>query len=233
MTNGHAEGLGQATVSGAKTASTHQPTNDSHALAPWAESNQGLLSLIALFVALAIAVYEVKRAARAEMQAERAYCDWAISAAERSMELSRDAIRTILTNDQSVYRMPLGMWRFLQANAIATLEEILPGKLNNPELTHHVNRLLRTMKMEVKGENGSSEALEELQQHLTYVEIARDHIKRVKPKKSRELVIIYIGIVANKGKLTLSAVAGWRPFRKRHTYAEEWGQPFDLTDRPS
>lgn len=217
----------------AKTASSEQSHSDPAALVPWAESNQGLLSLIALFVALAIAIYEVKRAARAEMQAERAYCDWAILAAERSMELSRDAIQTVLTKDQSAYRMPLTMWRFLQGNAIATLEEILPGKLNNPELTHHVNRLLRTMQMEVKGEDGSGEAIESLRQHLTYVEIARDHIRRIKPKTFREDVAQRFARSIMNAKVAVRRIANWRPFRKRLSYTDEWGQPFDLTDRPN
>jgi hypothetical protein len=211
----------------------HERLVDTNGVLPWAENNQGSLSLLALIVALAIAVYEVKRAARSEMRAERAYCDWAINSAEHSMETSRDAIRTILTGDQSIYRMPLVQWRFQNGGAIAVLEEILPDKPNNPELTHHVNRLLRTMKMEVEGEDGSSEALKDLRAHLHYTEIARDHIRRLKPKTDRERIANFANEAVAKTSIGYTRLKAWRPFRKKLSYADEWGQPFDLTDRPT
>lgn len=158
---------------------------DQQGVWPWAEHNQGLLSVAALIVALAIAVYEVRRAARVESRAADEYVRWVLNCADRSIELTTDAMRTIDEDPSPPDRMPLSLWRFLNGNTVATLEEIQPLRPSHPELAHHVNRLLRTMKMEIVGDDGSPTAREQLEQLRTYVQIGRDHVARLAPSYSR------------------------------------------------
>jgi hypothetical protein len=88
------------------------------------------------------------------------------------------------------------------------------------------------MKMNVKGSDASQEALDDLRNHFTYTEIARDHIKRVRPKSDRERLAGFVNIALQKVLSVYPALRYWRPFKETLPYAALWGQPFDLTKRP-
>lgn len=65
--------------------------NRTDGVAPWAESNQGLISVLALVAALALALFEQKRALAAEARAHRA-------AEEAKAEAAAEARETAITN---------------------------------------------------------------------------------------------------------------------------------------
>jgi hypothetical protein len=155
---------------------------DERGVWPWAERNQGLLSVAALVIALAIAVYEVRRAARSESRLVIEYVDWVLNCADRSIELTKDAIGTMEGRVTGIDAMSLPVWRLLSGNAIATLEEIQPLRPTHPRLAHHVNRLLRCMAIEVAGDDATPEALALLRQILDMLEASRTHVVRLRPK---------------------------------------------------
>jgi hypothetical protein len=162
---------------------------DDQGIWPWAEHNQGFLSVAALVVALVIAVYEVKRAARTENRLLIEYIDWVLNCADRTIELTREAIGTMEGRITGVDAVSLPMWRILNANAIHTLEEIQPLRPTHPRLAHHVNRLLRSMAMEVKGDKPTAEVYMQLQHVLQLVEIGRDHVASFRPMRDRDRLV--------------------------------------------
>lgn len=155
--------------------------NDPDGVWPWAEVNQGLLSVLALVIALAIAVFEVRRAARSETRLITEYIDWVLSCADRSIELTKNAIATVEGRATDGEALPLVIWRHLNANALQTLEEIQPLRPTHPKLAHHVNRLVRCMAADVDGEEETPEVHRQLQQILAVVEISRNHVASLRP----------------------------------------------------
>lgn len=176
---------------------------------PWAERNQGFLSVTALVIALAIAVYEVKRAARSESRTLVDYIDWVLNCADKSLELTYDAIRTIDGKVNKIDAMRIPTWRVLNGNAVSTLEEIQSLRPTHPRLAHYVNRLLRTMQMEVEGNEPTTQARYDLEAVYDYVLIMREHIADMRPMRDRDKLVAFIRRILRFRPATPRH--GWRP----------------------
>ena len=185
---------------GAADAVASPPLADPAALWPWAEANQGLLSVLALAAAFGIAAWEIRQSVRRDQRALAAYIDWVLSCADRSIELTDDAIRYMDSEGKDPMGVGLGSWIFLTGNALATLEEIQPMRPTHPELTHFVNRLMRCMDTKVDIERPPAEVRERLEDHKTYVVIHRDHVARFCPRTVAErLGALWRGRAATAG----------------------------------
>lgn len=150
---------------------------------PWAEHNQGLLSVLALICALSIAAWELRQSARRDVRALEDYIDWVVDCADRSLEVTDDAIAT-LRSGRTVADggVPMPVWQFLNANALATLEEIQPLRPLHPKLAHHVNRLIRAMAKEVQGSAFPYMDAAALEHFRSFVMIERDHVVALRPE---------------------------------------------------
>ncbi len=155
---------------------------------PWAEHNQGLLSVVALAAALGIAVYEIRQSIRRDVRAIVEYIDWVLSCADRSIELTDDAIRHIDTDGEEGGGVTLAVWQVLNGNALRTLEEIQPVRPAHPKLTHHVNRLMRSMAREVQATPYATYNRGMLEHFRELVASERDHILRLRPTTVSERV---------------------------------------------
>jgi len=169
------------TISAATDAVAGQSLAGPAALGPWAEANQGLLSVLALAAAFGIAAWEIGQSVRRDQRALAAYIDWVLSCADRSIELSDDAIRYIDSDGRDGEGVSIAVWGMLTGNALATLEEIQPMRPTHPELTHFVNRLMRCMDTRIDIELPPAEVRRRLDDHKTYVVIHRDHVARFRP----------------------------------------------------
>lgn len=154
---------------------------DPNGVWPWAEANQGLLSVMALAAAFGIAAWEIRQSARRDQRALAAYVDWVLDCADRSVELTDDAIRHIDTEGREGEGVSFAVWTMLAGNALATLEEIQPMRPTHPELTHFVNRLIRCMAMKVEAAGTDAETRRRLEDFKEYVVIHRDHVARFRP----------------------------------------------------
>jgi hypothetical protein len=148
---------------------------------PWAEHNEGLLSVVALVAALGIAIYEIRQSIRRDVRAMVEYIDWVLDCANRSIELTDDAIRHIDTNGREGDGVTVAVWQMLNGNALRTLEEIQPLRPAHPKLTHHVNRLVRAMAREVQSTPHAKYNRDTLEHVRELVAVERDHIAALRP----------------------------------------------------
>jgi hypothetical protein len=148
---------------------------------PWAEANQGSLTVLALVVALSVSVYELSRSARWQERELIQYIDYVLSAADRAIELTTDAVRTCDGTVSEIEQMPLPTWDFLQNNALQVLQEVASVKPSSPELVLLVNQLERVMSVtqgHVIFERGERDGLLQI---LFLLEVTRGKIALVKP----------------------------------------------------
>lgn len=155
---------------------------DPNGIWPWAEANQGLLSVMALAAAFGIAAWEIRQSARRDQRALAAYIDWVLDSADRSIEVTDDAIRYIDTDGREGEGVAFAVWSMLAGNALATLEEIQPMRPTHPELTHFVNRLMRCMAMKVEAGETVQKTRSRLDDFKAYVVAHRSHVSRFRPR---------------------------------------------------
>lgn len=149
---------------------------------PWAEANQGLLSVVALIAALSIAVYEIRQSSRRDVRAVVEYIDWVLNCADQAIQITDDAIRHQQTDGREGEGVSFPVWQMLSANAVATLQEIQPMRPAHPKLAHHVNRLLRAMAKDLQPMPHAPSNADMLEHYKTYVVIERDHIAALRPR---------------------------------------------------
>ena len=148
---------------------------------PWAENNQGFLTVFALGVALTVSVFELVRAARWQERELSEFIDYVLNSADRGIELTGDAIRTIDGTVAEIDRMPIPTWSFLQQNAVGVLREALPIRPANAGLALLVNQLERIMSVppdHAMFEHGERSALVSI---LFSIEVQRAKIVLFRP----------------------------------------------------
>jgi hypothetical protein len=148
---------------------------------PWAEHNQGFLSLLALVLALAIAVFEVRRAAWSARRELGDQVDYVLAIGKRAIENTRAAIKA-LEAGVAVLNV-LDEYNRQQQSVQATLKVIARSQPRNPRLAVSTAFLERSVgaKIEFELRLGAPTPIEALKSRLRLLETVEERIRGHKP----------------------------------------------------